>query len=334
MNEISWEDNSKTFTRRFKGEIEGQGVRRQGPSDTQKSYMESYLRRSQQGPVPTGNGSVPARDPYPPFQQGSHFKQQDYQQQDYQQRVTPTPAQPDSRAGHEPEFTHSTQYTDKRNAGSRWRFFDLKNKKQTGDLYRKVVSSNKKNADKVFAFVSSRRKEGVSTILANLVSYANLEASEKRFLIIDANLNAPGLDRVFNIPNNTYGMMDLFNQQASVNEAIVQISLNIFFLGSGIRSRKQAGGGVGADNLQQLMDYCRNSYDYILIDCPPVLSSTDALTIAPVADKTFLIVQAATVQRPVIEQSKTLLQNNECKIEGIILNRVKQVIPYWVYKFI
>ena len=108
---------------------------------------------------------------------------------------------------------------------------------------------------------------------------------------------------------------------------------NIFFLCCGNGNTK-TNDSLDQENFLKLLNYCRQEFDYILVDCPPVLSSNDALSIAPAADLTFLIIRSGEVQRPVAEKAKTLLQNDECQIGGIILNRVQQVIPSWVYKFI
>ncbi|CCK81807.1 CpsD/CapB family tyrosine-protein kinase [Desulfobacula toluolica] len=216
---------------------------------------------------------------------------------------------------------------------SAWRFLNLKNKKQTGDLYKKILFFNKKNTFKVFNFVSSRSKEGVSTILANLAYYANSQTAKKNILIIDTNLQSPKLHSIFKIPENSPGLINIFYNKTKVRQAIIQVSPCISVLTCG-NIKNTPSNNIDQESFSKLIDYCKHLYDYIFIDCPPVLSSPDSLSIAPVADITFLIIQSAQVQKPVVEKTKSLLQNDECKIGGVVLNSVKQVIPGWVYKFI
>jgi len=233
----------------------------------------------------------------------------------------------------EPTFQYNEMQGDGRRFQSEWRFLDLKNKKQTGDIYKKILYYNKKNDHKVFNFVSSRGKEGTSSIVANLTDYINFQAIEKRILVIDTNLQSPNLHKIFNISRDTYGLMDIFNNRIGAREAFTPISSNIFFLCCGNGNTK-TNDSLDQENFSKLLNYYRQEFDYILIDCPPVISSSDALSIAPAADLTFLIIRSGKVQRPVVEKAKTLLQNDECQIGGVILNRVQQVIPGWVYKFI
>ena len=70
----------------------------------------------------------------------------------------------------EPVFEYHSMQDDDRKFSSGWNFLDLKNKKQTGDLYKKILYYKKKNDYSVFNFVSSRAKEGTSTIVANLIN--------------------------------------------------------------------------------------------------------------------------------------------------------------------
>ncbi len=232
-----------------------------------------------------------------------------------------------------PAFEYYADPLDDKKSSTGWRFLNLKNKKQTGDLYKKILYYHKKKAYKVFNFVSSRGREGVSTVVANLVDYVNSQATDKKFLVIDTNLRSPSLGKLFNIPNNSYGLVDVFNSRVDLNEAIRAISSNIFLLPCGSGKMNHLA-NLEQENVIHLLNYCRESFDYIFIDCPPVLSSPDALSVAPACDLTFLILQSAEVQRPVVEKAKSLLQDDECEIGGIVLNRVQQVIPGWVYKFI
>ncbi len=228
------------------------------------------------------------------------------------------------------EFNQSSQGD--RKTSESWRFLNLKNKKQTGDLYKKILFFNKKNDAKVFNFMGSRGREGVTTILSNLVDYVNSQTTKKRILVVDANSKSPSLHKVFNISPKAPGLLDIFNNRSEICETTLQITSHIFLLCCGKGNVNNS--GLEQDNFRKLIDYCKSFFDYILIDCAPVLSSTDALSVAPVADYNFLIIRSANDQRPVIEKAKSLLQNDECKIGGVLLNRVQQVIPGWLYKFI
>lgn len=305
------------------------------PSETDRPPLDYQQAQAPYGA--TANGYPPSGDLYQPQGNGGEPYTNGYGN-------APAPfanggePYPNGQGDAPPSFANGDYeiHTEEKRASVSWRYLDLRNKKQTGDLYKKILFYNKKKSDKekkeykAINFVSSRKGEGVTTILANLLAY--VENQRKNVLVIDANLQWPGLNAVFNVPNNTPGLSDVFNNQASLQSAIVQLSPSMAFLSAG--SGRKGGTSLEQDHFADLLKFCRKSYDFIFIDCPPVLSSTDALSIAPAADLSFLVLQSAGVQRPVIERAKILLQNDECEIGGVILNRVQQVIPYWLYRFI
>lgn len=238
-----------------------------------------------------------------------------------------------ARRGKEPIYENNEVHETERASIQRWNFLDLKNRKQTGDLYKKILYYNKKKGSKTFCLTSSRPREGVSTILANLVDYIRHQATDKTILVIDANLQRPNLHRIFSVPQNSYNIDDIFRNSVGVQDAFIPISSNVFVLPCGDSSRNRSG-NMEPENFQKLLNECKQMFDYVLIDCPPVLSSSDSLSVAPAADISFLIIQSVKVQRPVAQKAVSILQDNECEIGGVVLNRVTQVIPNWVYKFI
>ncbi|MDA3787716.1 MAG: CpsD/CapB family tyrosine-protein kinase [Desulfobacula sp.] len=260
----------------------------------------------------------------------STFTERYLQSSSKQTTIQPRPAE---KIKKESVYQKLSIHKGERDSFADWKFLDLKNRKQTGDLYKKILHFNKKNGAKAFCFTCSRGREGVSTILANLTDYIRNQATDKTIMVIDANFQNPNLHTIFNVPANSHNLNDVLNNGIDVREALTYISSNIFALICGKASENKTG-NLEPDHFVKLLNECRQLVDYVLIDCPPVLSSSDSLSIAPAADISFLTIQSVKVQRPVAQKAISLLQDNECKIGGIVLNRVQQVIPQWVYKFI
>ncbi len=214
-----------------------------------------------------------------------------------------------------------------------WHFFDLKNRKQSGDLEKKVFHLFSRDACKAFNFVSSRRKEGVTTVLANLVQYVREQRSGKKLLVIDANFVAPRLHHVFGLKPDT-GLAEVLAGNATLNEALVILpEANMALLQSGKTYRSMTG-DISLERFQAVITEAKDKFDYIFVDSPPLLASSSAVSTAVSSDATFLILQALKVQREVAMRSKNLLVENNCMIGGVVLNRVPQVIPSWVYRII
>jgi Mrp family chromosome partitioning ATPase len=215
----------------------------------------------------------------------------------------------------------------------KWHFFDLESRKQTGDLYKKIISYKKKSSFNTFCFTSNTHKEGVTTILANLAYYIRSQGSEHHVLLMDANLESPGMNKIFGIPAHSPGLIEVLEQNIDLKPVLVPVADNISVLCSG-EVGNFTRNSLDPEVFFKFIQECKTVADYLLVDCPPILVSSDAFSVAPASDITFLVVQAVKVRRQVAEKGISELRNYECEIGGIIMNRVQQVIPGWVYKFI
>lgn len=72
----------------------------------------------------------------------------------------------------------------------------------------------------------------------------------------------------------------------------------------------------------EMLDYCRQSFGYVLIDTPPLGSVADALNIARYCDGSVLVVRSGDTSRKVVDNSVQMLKRVESPLLGIVLNRV------------
>ena len=216
---------------------------------------------------------------------------------------------------------------------SDWNLVDLKNTRQKGDLEKKITFYSQKHDAKVFNFTSSRSREGVSTIVFNLAKYMATKKTKKRILLIDTNLQAPVQHIAFNCSKGP-GIYEVLAGTTSLPEVIQDAQTgNIHLITCG---NPQPGSisDIEQEQFLETIKKLKEQYDCILIDSAPLLISADSLSTALCSDITFLIIQSLKVQKEVAERAKLMLQDNECPIGGVILNRIQQVIPGWMYKII
>jgi len=75
----------------------------------------------------------------------------------------------------------------------------------------------------------------------------------------------------------------------------------------------------------------RSEFDYVLIDCPAISNSSDAMTFAPVVDGVAVVVKAGQTRRQQIHRSQQLLESAGGNALGFILNERQYPIPNWLY---
>jgi capsular exopolysaccharide synthesis family protein len=71
----------------------------------------------------------------------------------------------------------------------------------------------------------------------------------------------------------------------------------------------------------ELLKECREEFDYVLVDSPPIGVVADALTIGPHTDGCLLVVRSAFTPRKTVENSINLLRRSGIPLLGTVLNR-------------
>jgi len=214
------------------------------------------------------------------------------------------------------------------------RFLDLKNRKQLGDLTKVILNLRQKSRSQAFIFASCRPREGVSTVVANLVGYFKLYQPGCKVLVIDANFHSPSLHHLLELRPGP-GLAEVLLGLTPLSEAVQDYDppSGIQALSCG-EAYQELAGNIMQGRVTALLTEARERYDCILIDSSPIMSSTDTLSTAAAADGLFLIVHSLKVQAEVALKAQSLLHNNECVVCGVVLNRVLQVIPEWMYRLI
>ncbi|TJY43606.1 CpsD/CapB family tyrosine-protein kinase [Cohnella pontilimi] len=173
----------------------------------------------------------------------------------------------------------------------------------------------------IILITSTKPSEGKSTTCANLaVAFAQ---ANKRVLLIDADLRKPSQHRIFN-KSNRFGLTTaLFNQQGL--EEIVQHpntdNLDIIFSGPTPPNPSEL---LSSKQMAALLKSCREIYDVILIDTPPIISVTDAQIVATQSDGVVLVIDSGNVKKEAVRRAKASLDHVKAKLLGAVLNNVQR----------
>ncbi|WP_139991067.1 CpsD/CapB family tyrosine-protein kinase [Paenibacillus paridis] len=163
--------------------------------------------------------------------------------------------------------------------------------------------------------------EGKSTTITNLaVTFAQ---SEKRVVLIDADLRKPTAHHTFSI-SNRYGLSSVISQQCSLEEAIQMSDIpNLDVITSGAIPPNPAE-MMNSKRMTLIIEKLRQMYDIILIDTPPLLAVTDAQIVATKSDGVILVVDQGKVKREIASKAVKNLESVNAKILGVVLNNVKR----------
>jgi capsular exopolysaccharide synthesis family protein len=168
---------------------------------------------------------------------------------------------------------------------------------------------------------SAAPQEGKSLIAANLA--VALSRMGQRVLIIDADLRRPVLHKTFGI-KAAPGLSDLLGRDANPSTGIpihrTEIP-NLFVLPCGSK-HSAAAELLSSPNLPILLNNLDAKFNWIVIDSPPVGPVADACIIAPLVQRTFVVVSADATQTAAAGAAFDQLRSAGVTQASAILNRV------------
>jgi Mrp family chromosome partitioning ATPase len=148
--------------------------------------------------------------------------------------------------------------------------------------------------------------------------------------LVDANLQSPTLHEQFGVANH-HGLSDSLRQSGSIRGYISQLSRRNLALVSCGSDARDAQGMVTSDRMRMRLSELRSEFDYVLIDCPSVSVSNEAISLGSAADGVVLVLKANATRKDRARGAVRDLQAAKVKVLGAVLNQRTFPIPDKIY---
>ena len=188
-----------------------------------------------------------------------------------------------------------------------------------------VLSIQRKKNAKVFMITSTLPNEGKSTVSSNIALM--LAQENKKVVLIDFDLRNPSLYKIFKLDNPKEQIGDYLDGKCHLNDIITNSEVNDnldIVLGS--QSYDHSIEMLSRDKVTMLIELLKESYDYVIIDVPPVLMMQDALSVVKHCDSTILVIKQDFARTYEIIDALDELYEIDGNIMGCVLNVVKKSI--------
>lgn len=170
-----------------------------------------------------------------------------------------------------------------------------------------------------FVITSALQMESKSNISANLA--ITLAEEGKRVALLDCDFRKPTIHRFAQLHLHGCGITDVLMGACELRDALYHIeSWNVDVLPVGTVPPNPAE-LLSTTLMGAVLRALRESYDYVIIDTPPICAVTDAAIIGGMADGAFLVVRADYAPTEMVQMAKRRLTDVHVKLFGVILSR-------------
>lgn len=162
---------------------------------------------------------------------------------------------------------------------------------------------------------------GKSFISTNLATI--LAQSDKRVLIVDADLRRGYLNKYFNHDNQP-GLSEYLNGQRDLDSIIKTTEIpNLSVITRG-KSPSNPSELLSSGKFKEFLELISPMFDHVIIDTPPVLAVTDGIIISQYAGVNLVIARYAKTQLKELELTVNRFEQVGVKVNGIILNDIQR----------
>jgi len=162
---------------------------------------------------------------------------------------------------------------------------------------------------------------GTTTVVQNLA--LSLAANARRVLVIDANLRRPVLPNALGLPDSP-GLSDYLDGSAGVDDIVHAMSdLPLSVLPCGSNPQHLTAEAFESARCRELMSRLEAEFDLVLIDCPPILLTSEAKILAKHVDAAVVVTQANRDKRGMTARAVRRIDGQRADLLGVVLNGVR-----------
>ena len=182
-----------------------------------------------------------------------------------------------------------------------------------------VLSMAHKRDLKVLGITSPIQGEGKSMTSANIA--AALGQTDKRVLVISADMRKPRIHEFFGAANDV-GLSNVLEGELPFSEAVERADGGIWVLAGGTFPTRPAE-LLQSPAMAELLAAARKQFDFVIVDCPPVLGLADCLAVLPLVDAVLLVVQADKTHGGAILEVGDRLERVGVAVDAVVMNDVR-----------
>ena len=190
------------------------------------------------------------------------------------------------------------------------------------ESYRRIKTAlefaNVDTPPQVIQVCSSMQGEGKSITVLNIA--ATYAEDGKKVIVVDLDFRRPKLHRSFKVENKG-GITDVLSGHIQLKDAIKHGDNGIDCLNRGEKVPYPTA-VLGSENIAKVFEQLRKDYEYIIVDCPPILAVGDAAIISKLCDGCLFVISQSKTEKNAAKESIKILRDNNVNILGVVFTGI------------
>lgn len=184
-----------------------------------------------------------------------------------------------------------------------------------------VIRRGSAAAPRTLLVTSAQPSEGKSFVAVNLA--VALAETGRPVLLIDADFHRPACHAAFDLEPPDFGLSTVLHRNIAPERVFIPTGIrNLSFLATGPRPADPAA-LLSSDRMAALLGDVAERFQWVVIDSPPALATSDAAVLASSVDGVLLVVRAHVTPIEAVQIARERLESVGGTVVGTVLNDVK-----------
>lgn len=193
-------------------------------------------------------------------------------------------------------------------------------------LYHNLTDHQSTPGSKTYLVTSATVGEGKSTASCYLaLTFATIK---KKTLLIDGDLRRPTVHRAFDLYLED-GLVDVAEGKLPLARAYKETRLPCLHVLTAGRLSSSPSSYYEQGQVAAVLEQAKSRFDYIVVDCAPILAVADPLVLSPFVTGVLLVIKAGNTHRGLVKEASDILTRANAPVKGVVLNNIKDVLPYY-----
>lgn len=196
-------------------------------------------------------------------------------------------------------------------------------------LRAKVKAIGAERSFRCVGIVSATGGEGKSTISLGLAQ-AMAQEPNKRILLVEADLRKSVIEGYLGLPR-TAGLAEwLQGSERTVHvRRVVPQGFDLLSAGHATGEHPEL---LGSSRMTELLEAARHHFDFVVVDCPPLVPVADSVVLQDLLDGFLFVVRARHSPRETLLKALSHLKPD--RVQGLVFNDHREIIPgYYSYGY-